>query len=382
MTVIGNKCKAGYICLLVSLSLFLATTAVVADSEEVRWELVYTADTWNLLSGGVDPGSTYLDNLDFTVDIDAESLWGLQGVQFFVYGLYNNGREFSSTRVGDHQVISNIETGERAARLYEAWINFDISPRTDIRFGLYDLNSEFDALESAQLFLGSAHGIGTEISQTGENGPSIFPVTSLALRWQHRFHTHWTARAAVLDGVPGDPERPTRTAVRLGGDDGALLIGELQRESPGFRALLGTWAYSRRIDVGDSKELRNHGAYVRGEWLSLGAKSNYSIFARYGFARREANLFSHFLSGGVNWRAFSAKYPEDEAGIAFSWAHGFDEVAERPANNETVIELTYRRQFSDRFAMQPNLQYVINPGLDRAIDNALAVGIRFEIRIL
>lgn len=51
-----------------------------------------------------------------------------------------------------------------------------------MRIGLYDLNSEFDALDDAGLFINSAFGVGTDIGLTGVNGPSIFPVTSLAVR--------------------------------------------------------------------------------------------------------------------------------------------------------------------------------------------------------
>ena len=117
-----------------------------------------------------------------TIALDAEALWGLHGVEIFFYGLYNNGAPFSETILGDVQVVSNIETGVQALRLYEAWANVGISRRSELLFGLFDLNSEFDALESSALFLGSAHGIGTDISQAGLNGPSIFPVTALTLR--------------------------------------------------------------------------------------------------------------------------------------------------------------------------------------------------------
>src|SRR3546814_14116465 len=93
---------------------------------------------------------------------------------------YNNGRSISDL-AGDVQAVSNIETGVRALRLYEAWIDQKIGDAASVRIGLYDLNSEFDALDTAGFFVSSTHGIGTDFAQSGRNGPPLFPATSLEL---------------------------------------------------------------------------------------------------------------------------------------------------------------------------------------------------------
>jgi porin len=46
---------------------------------------------------------------------------------------------------------------------------------------------------------------------------------------------------------------------------------------------------------------------------------------------------------------------------------------------ETVFELTYRTRLAPWLALQPDAQYIIDPGTDPALGNALAVGLRFEI---
>ena len=161
----------------------------------------------------------------------------------FVYGLYNNGRALTGDLVGDAQGVSNIETGVRAVRLYEAWVEQRFG-RASVKFGLYDLNSEFDEHVTGSLFLNSTHGLGPDLSQSGLNGPSVFPVTSLALRADYQIDERLRLRAAVLDAVPGDPARPRRTAIRLGGAEGALLIGEAQYLTRNTRAILGYWRYT------------------------------------------------------------------------------------------------------------------------------------------
>ena len=47
--------------------------------------------------------------------------------------------------------------------------------------------------------------------------------------------------------------------------------------------------------------------------------------------------------------------------------------------HETAIELTYRVQFLPWLALQPDVQYIINPGTDPALKNALVIGLRFEL---
>ena len=126
--------------------------------------------------------------------------------------MYNNGSTFSDELVGDLQVISNIDASH-AWRVFEFWYEFGEGPWS-VRTGLYDLNSEFDVNETGGLFLNSSHGMGPDFSQTGENGPSIFPVSSLALRaeWEGK---GFTARLAVLDGVPGHPHDPSSNEIDL-----------------------------------------------------------------------------------------------------------------------------------------------------------------------
>lgn len=358
----------------------------LGETEGVNVDAVYSADILRAVSGGISTGNAYLDNLDLTVELDADTLWGVSGAEFFLYGLYNNGARFSERYVGDAQVASNIETGEKALRLYEAWVQFDLGETTDVRFGLYDLNSEFDALESSALFLGSAHGIGTDISQSGENGPSIFPNTSLALRVATQLNADWRLQFAALDGVPGDPDRTDRTAIKLRGEDGALLIAEAQRIRPGSRLLLGAWSYTRKSDElspqgAASDRRRNSGIYLRGEALVSDARGELTAFGRVGIARKEVNPFSSFYSGGLTWRSFADTRPDDEMGIAFAWAETSDKAPATAEAREIAVELTYWLQLSERIAVQPNVQYIVNPGVDPALDDAWVAGTRFVIQL-
>lgn len=344
----------------------------------LSFELAYTADVWRN-EGGLQDGTRYLDNLDLVAQLDLEQAIGWQGATAQAYVLYNGSASLSEL-TGDAQVVSNIETGVRVLRLYEMWIEAPLTQGASLKAGLYDLNSEFDALETSSLFLGSAHGIGTDIAQSGENGPSIFPSTSLAARLQLNLAENVALRLAVLDGVPGDPVHPRRTAVKLGDGDGALLITELDVGQEDSRIIAGTWRYTNSFDTHDAlSQGRSYGYYLRGEAeLARLGESSLRGFFRLGMASGHVNAFSNFASTGLTFQNGLG----NSFGVALARAgisNAFRRANPGVGSHETVLELTYAHQVAPWLQIQPNLQWVLNPSADPATDNAVAFGLRITV---
>lgn len=362
-------------------------------------EATYTGEVWRNTQGGLKRGSRYLDNLDLTWEVESETLWAAPGGTLFVYGLYNNAAELSGPVLGDAQTVSNID-GPQAFRLFEAWYEQSLfDDRLSVLIGLHDLNSEFDVLDTRGLFIQSAHGIGTEFAQTGENGPSIFPVSSLTFRAHWKFNDAWSVRGAVYDGVPGDPDRPSKTVIDLGNGDGVLGVVELAYESAtGFIAKAGYWRYTADFDDLNALDplgapLRrsgNDGFYVAGELPVTREPGDpdqgLTVFVRYGRAENEINAFESFLGAGGVYTGLLPGRPNDQLGFAVAIAKNGDPfldaqaLAGMPAMpREFNLELTYHAQITDWLALQPDIQYVINPGTDPSLKDVLVFGLRFEI---
>jgi porin len=392
----------------------------------ISLEAIYTGEVFSNLSGGLRRQTVYLDNVDLTLTLDAEKLVGWQGARFSVYGLGNQGGS-PSDQVGDAQVISSIEAFD-TWKLYEAWFQQNLfDHRLSILLGLYEVSSEFDFIQVAQLFTHSSFGTGPDFSQSGKNGPSIFPTTSLGARVGAKLTNAFYLQTAVLDGVPGDPEDPHGTQIIFGDNEGLLVATEIgylmgidkkssaptspMRERAGRRRIgrgeqvaydgkiaFGGWFYTAKFDNlvdvdGAGKPIQhtgNHGIYGLAEQTVQREEGSptqgLALFVRLGIADTSFNQFGLYTGGGVVYTGLIPKRDEDQLGFAIAAAHNGSRFkrarrnAGRPVDNaEIALELTYRAHLTPWLAVQPDIQYVINPGTEPAVKNAFLVGIRFEV---
>jgi porin len=359
-----------------------------APASVLNLEAAYTGERWQNLRGGVERGGTYLDNLDLVAILDGERAFGAAGTTVSLAALYNNRTTFSDL-VRDLQTVSSIDT-DGSLRLYEAWVE-RVFAAAAVKAGLMDLNAEFDVNEIGSLFINSSHGIGPELSQVGENGPSIFPITGLGVRMQFDLPGRSQLRLGVFEGTPGDPDRPRRTAIELQDGEGMLLIGEITyRAGTAGRIAFGSWQHARRLPmIAAPEQMKRHhiGAYalIEGNVASTDNHA-FSGFARIGVADEDVFQISRYygaglvVSGPLLW---SARH-EEQLGIAIGVvSNGRSHLRMQQSagatleRRETAVELTYRIQLTPQLALHPDIQYIVNPGTDPALRNALAAGVRF-----
>lgn len=386
------------------LALSVLAPSALADDGAGRappsWELeaYYAGDLWRILDGGPERGGAYLDSLDVTVSWDGERAIGVPGLSAQALVLWNNGGSISR-KAGDSFLLSNIETVE-ALRLYEAWVQYaPAQPERSVKFGLYDLNTEFDATETGALFLNSTFGTGVDLAQSGLAGPSVFPLTSLAVRGRWRFDDGWRLQAALLDGVPGDPADPRRTAVKLSSAEGALGVLEVEHDGDGRRWVIGHWRYSARFDQlsatdpdGAPRRSRgNAGTYAFVETPLTGvlaAGREASAVLRVGRADPRFNAFRDTLQLAVAWQGGFLRREGEVFGIAVARASNGEQarVAGESAGSpltpdETVVELSWKFPLSPQLTLQPDLQYISHPGSVPGREDAWVLGMRFDLRL-
>lgn len=414
----------------------------------IQLDAIYTGDIFSNLQGGIRRSSEYLDVVDLMLTINLDKLCHWKNATFCIDILGIHGGN-PSNHVGDFQGISNI-AAPNTWKIYETWFQQNLwTDKLSILMGIYDLNSEFDVIETAGLFINSSYGMGPEFSQSGKNGAPTFPYPDLSLRIKTKLTEQLIVQAAILDGVPGDPENPTGKKYMLKKGDGALFTSEIafitdnetikylpqiskrkqrRRRRIGFRAFrkffhrsgqkrhryrtsvieiprqnyskiaIGGWYYTTDfndfLDCDEAGNLIRHkgswGIYALGEKVFLSKKDNpaktLSAFVRLGISDKNTNRVDAYLGSGVVLSGISSKHYHDQIGCALAAVHRSDKFkkaklkeGENSNNWEVALEFSYRTQINNWFAMQPDVQYIINPGYNPSLKNAIVFGTRLEI---
>lgn len=364
--------------------LFLAGEALAKGPE---FALTNFTDVLANTSGGLKRDARLLDKADLTATwLGDDNGW--PGLTLFVDGQVSDATNFSGAVVGDAQSVSSLDA-PAGGRLASAWIARDFDGKGGVKGGVIDLNTEFDVQSTAALFLNASFGIGPDFSQSGLNGPSIYPSTGLGLVGWWLPGEHWQVKAGVFEGAPGNPAHPGRTQFRFSDDEGALLVLEVRNHiTPDFVLGAGTWRYTASFDAIDPTLGRlsgNAGYYAIADgqlWSPSEAdkddRTGLSGWLRAGFAENRINAVETSFGGGLVYTAPFGRI-SDQAGLAVTCIQFSD--AARQAGGldaaETTLEATWSFNVNDHLSIQPDVQYVISPGGAPAIGDALVVGSRF-----
>lgn len=378
----------------------------------------YTGMLVGNVAGGVEQGARYagLAGAQGALDLDRLAGWG--GASFFVMGLFVHGDQ-PSELVGDLQGVSNLEAPS-GLRLEEAWLqqNF-LRNRASVLLGQYDLSTEFYRLQSGALFLNSSFGTGPEFGLSGSEGPSIYPYTSLGARAEYKPMERSVVRVAVMDGEP--VIRPEGSPGVFSSADGLLLVGEaawLTRPDTGApvprerrfqigrglvrpyggKVAVGGWYYTRTFaDLSDTlpdgspvERQGSYGVYGIADqeiWRDgKGSARAVMLFGQLGFADPKVNQVAGYLGGGITLVAPFKGRAQDEVGLGVAAARigsHYKRSQERlgldVSGGETAIELTYLFQLAGWCAIQPDVQYVIDPGALRSVPDAFVLGLRVAL---
>ena len=419
---VRRLCVAWFV-VLGTASLIAAPQAITAKDAEaalvdhgIHPALVYDGAAFGDLSGGVRRGTTYLGTLRFQLTLDGSRLAAVPGMTLFIEGLNIHGGH-PSRFAGDAQGVSNLE-GPARWMLNEGWIQQNLfDNQLSVLIGRYDLNTEFYRLQSAGLFLNSSFGIGPEFSQSGRDGPSIFPDTSVGTRIAWKPARGVVLRTAILDGVPVDRSDGRKLFAR---GDGLLLVAEVaylfrptskdSPRTPHFRLgrvaglppytakiALGTWHYTGKYpDLSETtaagqpvEHQGSSGAYVLADQTlytdSKRPARRLTAFGQFGIGDARVNRFASYTGAGIVMSAPLRGRDNDELGVAIAAAHNSSQFATQQSGGvrvvrvEATLECTYLAPLTSRLAIQPDLQYVIHPNTDSARKDAFVALLRFEL---
>jgi len=376
----------------------------------VAMDLTHKSDIMSNTSGGLKRGSLRLSNTEMAISMDMDKLAGWNATSAYIQYHIQHGKQhkdFNGSYVGSFAGVSNIETGTNTGQFFQVWLQKNSADDTlSVLAGLYAIDSEFYVTETSGLFLQPPYGMSAEMAQTGQNGPPVFPMGALGVRIRYSLPDFYF-QGVVTDGVPGDPNNPHGTHVKLGKGDGTLTVAEIGYVPKGeghaaSKTAIGLWSYSARADdlvdvdaLGKPIRRRDQGVYFLAE-RTLYAEQNdpaqgLSGFVRFGTANKDINRGLADGAPTVDWSGSLGLIYQglldgrdgDTAGIAVTTSHASNKYQQLSGSDtsEVVIELTYRALLQPWLALQTSVQRIVNPGMDKALEDASVIGVRFELSI-
>jgi porin len=157
------------------------------------------------------------------------------------------------------------------------------------------------------------------------------------------------------------------------------------------KVAVGAWHYTARFDGVETGARRGGrpGVYALVDAQLFterdDEKQGLAGFVRAGAADSRVNRFGHFVGAGVVYTGALPGRPEDQLGLAVATVGNgaaYRRASERDGlatnRRETGLELTYRFPVASWLTLQADLQHIINPDTNPLVDDATAIGLRFE----
>ena len=400
----------------------------------ISFALQETSEVLGNVSGGVKQGAAYDGLTQMLLQLDTKRAFGWYGGTFNVSALQIHGANLSSNNLLTLQTSSGIES-DRSTRLWELWYQqkFLDEDRLDIRVGQQSLDQEFMVSQNAGYFINTMFGWPMVPSADMPGGGPAYPLSALGVRLRARPFDPLTLLVGVFNGSPtrgnnGDPQmlNPSGTSFPLNG--GVLVIAEMQYSYPSLGTMLyagqqeplartyklGVWydtesfadqqfdnaGLSLANPASNGVPLNHHGNFgiyaVADQlvWVDpTEPDRTINLFARVmGAPQADRNLVTFSLNAGLTFHEPFLHRDDDTFGIGMGYtrvsgaAAALDTATAAytstfvPARGgETYLEVTYQYQVAPWCQLQPDIQYVFNPGGGIANPNASTQRVRNEM---
>jgi porin len=406
----------------------------------ISFALQETSEVLGNVTGGSQRGAAYDGLTQMAVQLDTKRAFGFYGGTFNVSALQIHGNNLSATNLLTLQTSSGIEA-DKATRLWELWYQqkFLEEDRLDIKVGQQSLDQEFMVSQNASYFMNTMFGWPMVPSADLPGGGPAYPLSALGVRLRVRPIDPLTFLFGVFNGSPvrnnvGDPQmqNPSGTSFPLNG--GVLAIAEMQYSYPSLGTMLyadqpeplartyklGVWYDSESFA---DQQFNNADTSLAGGGVPLQHHGDFSIYAVADqlvwvdpeesdrtinlFARAlsapqaDRNLITFSLNAGLTFHEPFLHRDDDTFGVGMGYAKvsgasaALDQAtaAANPGTfvptrgGETYIEITYQYQVTPWWQLQPDIQYVFNPGggianpnaPSQRVGNELVLGLRTNI---
>lgn len=326
---------------------------------------------------------------NLSVTVDTERAGGWKGGTF--YGLYQkktgygiSGPNGNGGAMGDWMGLDGWDW-RQMNQISELWYQQKLfKDKLRLKVGKQDANMDFGYLNTGWDFINTAFSVNpttpmpTYPDQTFGFVAEITPKEWLSIRngIYSRYNTPFNITEIMV--------KPTIKKL-----PGRYMLGAWEMsDSNGMSVATGMNSAGNTIYNNFN---RNFGAYAGFEQMVFKENKNdendmqgLTLFGQAGISPSNKNDMSKYIGAGLHYIGPIPKRDKDRAGIALAngtFASRLGDVGSdygtTRSGSETVLEAFYRVQVSPWFYLQPDVQFIMNPG--GTYQNSVAIGLRSVI---
>ncbi|HEV2055394.1 MAG TPA: carbohydrate porin [Methylomirabilota bacterium] len=354
----------------------------------------YATDVQGSVLGGRRRGTAYAGELLVDVGLDLKKLAGLTGLTFHVSGDWASGTNLSND-IGNVFDVAQYFEG-RGVRLYTLFFQESLfDGRLDIKVGRFGTGDDFLTTPADLSLVNGA--LNPMILAIQANVPSVTDEPHST--WGGRVSVWPTATLSLSAGAYySDPTfdelRTNGTEFAISDRNGYFVIGEaayyvndgkFAAGLPGRYRVGGYYDSNHYTSLSNPSqgETGNYGFYFLGEQMvyregKAGGAQGLSLFWGLVYAPlQRINTLPWFGSAALSYRGLIPGRDKDTAAFALYYG-GFSR--DLPGQTyELVLEWTYAIALTRWLTIQPDVQYVINPGGRSSVGNAVVVGAQLAV---
>lgn len=378
----------------------------------------YTSELATNASGGTSKDTTETGQLTLGVKGDAEKLLGIRGGSFQASITYRRGHNLSQTAGLDTLLqVQEVYGRGQTFRVTEFSYTQDLGGGVDVKLGRLPVGGDFSSFACNHM---NGAFCGAPIGNIGGDFWYNWPVSQWAARARVQ-HGNWYAMVGAYEVNPRNLQNdftigyfhgatgvlaPFETGVhvrlgdaglpghyRVGGwysSDNAddVLLDRARRPA----TLAGTPMLQRTGRYGGFVMLEQQLTGHVKEDESNGPQTAQGLtgFVTMTQTDRYSARIDNQITGGLRYLGLMSARPDDMVQIAFARTHinqraARQEQLETPGSamlgSEYEIEFDYGAQLTPWLNIQPNIEYIVNPGGDPRGNDVVVLGVKTAISL-
>lgn len=409
------------------------------EDEGIDFSFTYTNNIAGNVTGGKQRSATYCDNVGFGVQLNLEKLINWKGGTLTLSGLNRAGQSLSQIALGNQFTVQQVYGGQTAMYYAMAFEQKLLDDKVAIKFGRFatgddfasspiywlymnngidgnpqalPVNTQFSAYPwavwaarmkvtptnetygmfgcyqvSSRVFDRAYHGVDWSIR------PSDGVLLISQIGWTPEFFKKAVPASSSDATAPSTPDGKAAAADASKSDGKSFKeVQTVMKGLPGhywFGAYYSPWQFNQFEST--NQATNSYGFYWHLDQMvyqeAPGSDQGLTIWSAFVLSPQQNIAKIPFeVNGGLAYKGLVPTRDNDETVFGIAYGQFSDQYAAATQaagggypSYEVVFEWGYRVQFTKFLYIQPDMQYVVNPGGTHTIPNALVLGAQCSV---